>query len=123
VLTDFGIAKILGGDTGATKTGLMMGTLNYMAPEQIRSAGDVDGRADIYALGVMLYQMLTGQLPFQTDNPGAMMLAHLQASPPDPRQVVAAIPASAAEAILRALEKDPNDRFASAGAMLAAMQA
>ncbi len=122
VLTDFGIAKMLGGDTGATKTGLMMGTLNYMAPEQIRSAGEVDGRADIYALGVMLYQMLTGQLPFLADNPGAMMLAHLQQPPADPRDVTASIPNGVADAILQALEKDPNDRFKSAGDMFKAME-
>jgi hypothetical protein len=121
ILTDFGIAKMLGGDTGATKTGLMMGTLNYMAPEQIRSAGEVDGRADIYALGVMLFQMLTGQLPFVADNPGAMMLAHLTLPPPDPRSLVPGLSDLAAAAILRALSKDPNDRFNTARALLEAL--
>jgi hypothetical protein len=116
ILTDFGIAKILGGDTAATKTGLMMGTLNYMAPEQIRSAGEVDGRADVYALGVVTYQMLTGQLPFLADNPGAMMLAHLQLPAPDPRELAPELPARAAKAILRSLAKEPDDRFTSAGA-------
>jgi serine/threonine protein kinase len=115
ILTDFGIAKIVGGDTGATRTGLMMGTLNYMAPEQIRSASEVDGRADIYALGVITFQMLTGQLPFLADNPGAMMLAHLQTPAPDPRTVNASISQAAAEAILCALAKDPGERFSSAG--------
>ncbi len=121
VLTDFGIAKMVGGDTGATKTGLMMGTLNYMAPEQIRSAGDVDGRADIYALGVMLFQMLTGQLPFCVDNPGAMMLAHLQTPAPDPRILRPDLPEITALAILRSLEKEPDDRFATAGEMAEAL--
>jgi hypothetical protein len=122
ILTDFGIAKILGGDTAATKTGLMMGTLNYMAPEQIRSAGEVDGRADVYALGVVAYQMLTGQLPFLADNPGTMMLAHLQQPAPDPRELVPELPARAAKAILRSLAKDPNDRFSTAGAFASELQ-
>lgn len=122
VLTDFGIAKMLGGDTGATKTGLMMGTLNYMAPEQIRSAGEVDGRADIYALGVMLYHMLTGKLPFDADNPGAMMLAHLQTPPNDPREARVDIPHHVAAAILRALAKEPADRFATADEMMEALK-
>jgi hypothetical protein len=115
ILTDFGIAKILGGDTGATKTGLMMGTLNYMAPEQIRSSGHVDGRADIYSLGVVVYQMLTGHLPYQADNPGAMMLAHLQQPPTDPLTYVSNLPAPTVDALLKALTKDPEDRFATAG--------
>jgi serine/threonine-protein kinase len=119
ILTDFGIAKMLGGDTAATKTGLMMGTLNYMAPEQIRSAGEVDGRADTYALGVMAYQMLTGQLPFAADNPGAMMLAHLQLPAPAPRELAPETPARVARAILRALAKDPDERFDATSAFAA----
>ncbi len=121
VLTDFGIAKILGGDTAATQTGMLMGTLDYMAPEQIRSAAEVDHRADIYALGVMAYQMLTGQLPMLGDNPGAVMLAHLQTPPPDPRSLRPELSAACAQALLRALAKDPQDRFATSGALVAAM--
>ena len=115
VLTDFGIAKIIGGDTSATQTGMLMGTLDYMAPEQIRSAVAVDQRADIYALGVMVYQMVTGQLPFQGDNPGAIMLAHLQTKPSDPRQIMPDLPEAVAQALLRAMEKDPADRFDTVG--------
>lgn len=123
ILTDFGIAKMLGGDTAATKTGLMVGTLNYMAPEQIRSSGEVDRRADIYALGVMSYQMLTGQLPFRADNPGAAMIAHLQLPPPDPRELLPDLPPTAACAILRALEKEPANRFNTAGEFAAQLAA
>jgi hypothetical protein len=115
VLTDFGIAKILGGDTAATQAGMLMGTLDYMAPEQIRSAAEVDLKADIYALGVVTFQMLTGQLPMKGDNPGAVMMAHLQIPAPDPRTLLPDLPECAALAILRALEKDPAERFASAG--------
>jgi serine/threonine-protein kinase len=115
VLTDFGIAKILGGDTAATQTGILMGTLDYIAPEQIRSAGNVDHRADIYALGIMLFQMLTGQLPFKNDNPGMVMMAHLQTPPPDPRQLRPDLPEPLALAVLQALAKNPDERFGSAG--------
>lgn len=111
VLTDFGIAKIFGADTAATKTGMLMGTLDYMAPEQIRSSGQVDQRADIYALGVMAFQMLTGQLPFKAENPGAVMMAHLQTPAPDPREINPNLSDCVALAVLRALEKEPSNRF------------
>ncbi|MBC8505783.1 MAG: protein kinase [Chloroflexi bacterium] len=110
ILTDFGIAKIRARDTSATKTGVMMGTTNYIAPEQIRSAGEVNSRADIYSLGVMLFQMLTGRLPFEGDNPGSIMIAHLQDHPPDPRDVNPNIPANVALGILQALDKEPQKR-------------
>jgi tRNA A-37 threonylcarbamoyl transferase component Bud32 len=110
VLTDFGIAKMLTGNTGATKTA-MLGTLDYMAPEQIRAASEVDGRADQYALGVLAYQLLTGQLPFSGDHPGAVLMAHLQQPPPDPRRHAPALPDAAAQALLRAMAKDPDERF------------
>jgi tRNA A-37 threonylcarbamoyl transferase component Bud32 len=118
ILTDFGIAKIRTGDTGVTKTGMMMGTLDYMAPEQVQGTRKVDGRADVYALGVMLYQMLTGKLPFQGDNPGAVMLAHLQQPAPDPRALAPELPERVANAILRALAKAPDERFTTAGALV-----
>ncbi len=122
ILTDFGIAKLRAGDTGATKTGMMMGTLNYMAPEQIRSSGQVDARADIYSLGVMLFQMLTGQLPFVGDNPGAIMMAHLQQAPPNPQDFNPEIPDKVAGRILHALEKEPDERMASAEKLAAAFR-
>lgn len=115
ILTDFGIAKMRASDTVATRSGVMMGTLDYMAPEQIEGAGEVDGRADIYALGVMLYQMLTGERLFRGDNPGAVMLAHLQQAAPDPRALLPELPDSVATAILRALAKDRDGRYPTAG--------
>ena len=121
VLTDFGIAKLRAGDTGATKTGMLMGTLNYIAPEQIRSSGEVDYRADIYSMGVMVYQMLTGELPFAGDNPGNIMMAHLQQHPPDPRDLVPDLPLGAALAILQALEKEPENRQANASELAQAL--
>jgi tRNA A-37 threonylcarbamoyl transferase component Bud32 len=117
ILTDFGIAKIRTSETGSTKTGTMMGTLDYMAPEQIRVSRAIDGRADVYALGIMLYQMLTGELPFKSDNPSAIMLAHLQEPPPDPRVLIPELPENVATAILRAMAKDPDERHPTAGAL------
>lgn len=121
VLTDFGIAKIVGGGTGTTKTA-MVGTLDYMAPEQIRASGEVDARADVYAFGVMAYQMFTGRLPFVGENPGAVLMAHLQQPAPDPRAARPDLPAAIAEAILRALSKDPDERYRRAGEMVGEMR-
>ncbi|MCU0500003.1 MAG: serine/threonine protein kinase [Anaerolineae bacterium] len=111
VLMDFGIVKLIGtGTTGVTRTEII-GTVDYIAPEQAASSKQIDGRADQYALGVMVYEMLTGCLPFTSDNPLQMLLNHLQALPPDPRTINPAIPETTAFAILRALSKDPGDRF------------
>jgi predicted Ser/Thr protein kinase len=120
VLMDFGIARMVGGATKITSTGLI-GTFDYMAPEQIRDAKEVDGRADIYSLGVMAFQILTGKLPFTASNPGALLIAHMQQPPPDPRSLCPDLSEEIAAAILRALEKDPANRFATAGTMLEAM--
>jgi serine/threonine protein kinase len=118
VLMDFGIAKIAA-ETQLTQAGGMIGTLDYIAPEQIQGAPEVDYRADIYSLGIMAYQMLTGELPFQQNNPGALVIAHLMQPPPDPRAKVAAIPAAMARAVMRAMSKKPAERFATAGEMAA----
>jgi serine/threonine protein kinase len=120
VLMDFGIARILGGNTRLTASG-MIGTLDYMSPEQIKDSKEVDGRADIYSLGVMLFQMLTGRLPFTASNPGALLIAHLNQPAPNPRDLRADIPDEVAEATLRALEKDPARRFQTAGEFAAAL--
>ena len=122
ILMDFGIAKILDANTGLTQTGTM-GTLDYMAPEQIMEAKEVDHRADIYSFGVLTFQMLTGRLPFLGNNAGHILMAHLSTPPPDPRQFAPDLPPTAAEAVLRALAKKPEERFDSATAfadMLAA---
>lgn len=119
VLMDFGIAKISGAGTRYTGTGTI-GTIDYMAPEQITTAREVDHRADIYALGIMAYEMLTGKRPFEGSAP-QVMFAHLQQPAPDPRDIQPDIPRTAAKAILKALEKNPDDRFDSAGAFLNAL--
>jgi serine/threonine-protein kinase len=113
ILTDFGIVKIMGGNTGLTRTGLV-GTVDYMAPEQIKDAKDVDGRADLYSLGVMAYELLTGQRPFPASNPGAVLIAHLQQPPPDPTHLRPDLPPQIAAVILRLLAKEPDHRYATA---------
>jgi hypothetical protein len=119
VLTDFGIVKILGGYSAMTQTGIV-GTLDYIAPEQIQAA-ELDGRADEYALGVMAYEMLTGELPFKQQNPGALLMAHLMQPPPDPREIAHELSAEMAQAIGRALAKTPQERYCTAGEFVAAL--
>jgi serine/threonine protein kinase len=123
VLMDFGVARMVSDTTGLTQSGVIVGTFDYMAPEQISGSNTVDRRADIYSLGVMLYQMLTGQLPFAGDNPGVVVFAHLQRPPPNPREIVPGIPASVAYAVTRAMAKHPEDRFQRAGELAAALDA
>jgi predicted Ser/Thr protein kinase len=114
VLTDFGIAKVNSAHTVMTVTGYMLGTFDYIAPEQIQESSHVDGKADIYALGVMVYQMLTGQLPFKHGNPGALLIAHLNQPPPDACEILADLPKHIAVAIQRAMAKKPDERFGTA---------
>jgi serine/threonine-protein kinase len=116
VLTDFGIAKI-DATTQLTRSQLI-GTVTHMSPEQIRDPAHVDHRSDIYSLGVLAFQLLTGQVPFDARGATAVLLAHLQQPPPDPRRLRPDLPDFAARAVLRALAKRPASRFASAGEML-----
>ena len=121
VVTDFGIAKIMGGE-GQTQTGVGIGTPEYMAPEQGGGA-KVDHRADIYSLGVMTYEMLTGRVPFAADTPLAVVLAHMRDPLPLPTSLDPSIPAAAEQVLLKALAKDPNDRHASATDFAEALRA
>lgn len=111
VLMDFGITKIKDANT-LTGTGAV-GTIDYMAPEQIMDAKTVDHRADIYALGIVLYEMIVGKRPF-TGGPGQVLFAHLQQPAPDPRDTMPDLPRPIARTIMKALEKSPDDRFDSA---------
>jgi serine/threonine-protein kinase len=120
VLMDFGIAKMLSSTTQLTLTGTV-GTLDYMSPEQITGSQEIDRRTDIYALGIMTYQILTGQHPYPGDNAGQVLMSHLQATVPDARTLVPELPAAAAEALIRAMAKNAADRFETAGAFASAL--
>ncbi len=109
---DFGIARVLG-TVRQTKTGRLIGTLEYMSPEQMRGA-ETDVRSDIYSLGILLYEMLTGRVPFQADSDYELMRAQVESPPPSPREFKADIPLAVEDVILQALAKDPAVRFQSA---------
>jgi serine/threonine protein kinase len=115
ILTDFGIARLMG-DVSLTQAGQIVGTPAFMAPEVVQGA-EADGRADVYALGVVLYRMLTGQAPFQAQTPLALLHAHVHTPPPAPRTVVPTLPPGVDQVLARALAKDPNARFQTAGAL------
>ncbi len=121
LLTDFGIAKILGQTTVLTQAGAAMGTPAYMSPEQWRGE-QIDSRTDIYALGIMLYEMLTGQLPFSAETPYSMMHAHVNEPPPPIRNVRPDLPPGVEQVLNRALAKDRAQRFQSAGELAIALK-
>ncbi|MDW8300403.1 MAG: protein kinase, partial [Anaerolineae bacterium] len=113
VLTDFGIAKVDNSSTLVTGTGIAMGTPSYMAPEQWRGE-PVDLRVDIYALGLMIFEMLSGRLPFIGDTPASLMFKHLTEPPPRITQLRHDIPPQVEAVIFRALAKNRDDRYGSA---------
>ena len=113
MLADFGIVKILEGDTGLTATGGVLGTPAYMAPEQSQGTG-VTPQADIYALGVIVYEMLAGQQPFQADTPMQVMLKHITDPVPNISDVRDSLPQALSPVMMRVLAKNPEDRYQSA---------
>src|SRR3954467_5196608 len=113
-LTDFGLTKRTSSQTGITKTGLFVGTIDYAAPEQIKGCR-VDARADVYALGCVLFEMLAGQPPFRRENEYATMYAHVSEPPPALSSLAAGVSPALDAAVARALAKDPENRFQSTG--------
>src|SRR5436309_1701560 len=111
-VTDFGIARSLDVEHGVTQTGTVLGTSNYIAPEQA-SGQQVDAHTDVYSLGIVLYEMLTGDLPFPGENFVAIAMKHVNERPPDLLEQRPDLPMRLVAAVERALEKDPSDRFAS----------
>ncbi|MEZ5346235.1 MAG: protein kinase [Pyrinomonadaceae bacterium] len=116
---DFGIARLLG-SARMTRVGNIIGTLEYMSPEQVRGE-ETDARSDIYGLGMMLYEVLTGRLPFVFENEFALMKAHTEEMPAPPRQLNPDISEELEEAIMKAVAKDPAERFQNGGEFLDAI--
>jgi serine/threonine protein kinase len=108
---DFGLARVLG-SAHLTRLGRLVGTLEYVAPEQIRGA-ETDARADIYSLGIVLYELVTGRLPFESESEYTLMQAQVEALPPSPRQITPTVSPELEHVILRALAKAPHERFQS----------
>ncbi len=117
-LLDFGIAKLTGpanAQSGQlTRVGTVLGTPTYMAPEQCRGAPEIDHRADLYSLGCILFELVTGRPPFTSQNPGELLVQHLVTPPPSPRSLVPGLSAAFEAVIMKLLAKEPNDRYASA---------
>jgi hypothetical protein len=120
LLTDFGIARMVEGTTALTRTGGTIGTPAYMSPEQIR-AESLDGRSDLFSLGIVLYEMTTGRTPFRADTPLGVYVKHLNDPLPPPRTFSPDLPEGVERVILKALSKAPDDRFQTATEMSAAL--
>ncbi len=121
---DFGLAKLTQGDdkvSHKTRTGSVMGTPYYMAPEQCEGRANIDHRADIYSLGVILFEMLTGKVPFGGEGYGEIIVKHITAAVPSPRAINALLPPSVESIILRALAKAREDRFQTMDEFAAAL--
>ncbi len=120
ILTDFGIARLIDA-SGLTMSGAFVGTPSYVSPEAGRGE-QVDERADIYSLGIVFYEMLTGKVPYDADTPYAVILKHINDPLPQPRQFVAALPEAVERVVLKALAKNKEDRFQTAAAFREALE-
>ncbi|NTU78229.1 MAG: protein kinase [Chloroflexales bacterium] len=121
-LTDFGLARGTGGGAGLTMAGTVMGTPEYMSPEQAQGLPNVGPATDIYALGVVLYELLTGAFPFKADTPMGMLAARLLQAPTPPRDIRDDLPTAVEDVVMRALARKPEARFASAATMVDALR-
>ncbi len=121
MLVDFGLVRRLDDSDRMTATGVIMGTVDYISPEQARGR-KVDARADIYSLGVLLYQLLAGRMPFTADSPTAMIFQHAYEKP-FPLEQAADVPPTVVAIVTRMMAKDPDDRYADCAAVAADIQA
>ena len=116
-VADFGIARAVASSTRLTRTGLLMGTLHYMSPEQANGKR-ASAQSDLYSLGVVLYQMLTGELPFDAETPAAVMVKHISEPLRPPKEVNPEMPEGINAVCVRLLAKDPGDRYSNASALI-----
>jgi hypothetical protein len=121
-ITDFGVARNVATESGLTQTGRFVGTLDYVAPEQI-SGEPIDARVDVYALGCLLFKLLTGEVPFPREGEAARLYAHLNDPPPAPSLYVPTVGMALDDVVIRAMAKSPDDRYPSAGDLGRAAQA
>ncbi len=124
IVTDFGIAKAMSGTSGATLTsaGMAIGTPSYMSPEQAAGERDIDGRSDIYSLGVVAYQMLSGELPFNAPTVAGILMKHITEPAPLLHEKYPDVAEDLSLAVARCLEKDPTNRWPSADALRRALE-
>jgi hypothetical protein len=124
MITDFGIAKALSGGSGATLTGagVAIGTPAFMSPEQAAGEREIDGRSDLYSLGIVTYQMLTGELPFNAPTVAGILMKQITEAAPDVRLKRADVPEDLALAVSRCLEKDPENRWPTADTLRRALE-
>jgi serine/threonine protein kinase len=121
-ITDFGLAKVAGGETDMTRTGNILGTPKYMSPEQAQGCADIGPPCDVYALGGILYFMLTGQPPFEGNSLSQVVLNVVTAKPPSPRKLNPSVSKELADVCVRCLAKAPEDRYPSAMALAEALR-
>ena len=120
-LTDFGLARIAHSSESTSSHDMMIGSPHYLSPEQAKSESS-DARTDIYSLGIVLFEMFTGQVPFSADTPYGTILAQINQAPPSPRSINPKVPPAVEQVILKALAKDPKDRYASVRDMMRALE-
>src|SRR5947208_3275575 len=125
MVTDFGIARAMDseGDSRLTATGMAIGTPAYMSPEQAAGEREIDGRSDLYSLGILGYQMLTGEPPFVASSTPAMLVKHISERPIPVEQRRSDVPTDLARSVMMLLEKEPANRFPTASALVAALDA
>lgn len=121
-LTDFGVARMLDAPTRVTASGVGIGTPEYVSPEQGQGLS-IDGRSDIYSLGIVLFELLTGRVPFEADTPVAVVWKHVNEPLPEPRSLNPQIPEAIEQVVLKAMAKSPDDRYQSADELASALNA
>jgi serine/threonine-protein kinase len=120
-IADFGIAKLSAGSAGLTSSNVVIGTPAYMSPEQARGETELDGRSDIYTLGVILFEMLTAKLPYNAATPVGLLMQHITEPPPDILKITPGLPPHYRTVIYRAMAKQPNDRYPTAVSLAQAL--